>query len=106
MVKMVTMSFVYTQISYTSEAYDDDDDDDGAGILTNPTIISAASDATLYYLLTGLRPGTQYQISVIASTSLGLGPAAEVTAMTSSNSEIILHTTIIIKIWFDTIMDN
>ena len=95
---------MYTQISYTSEPYDDDDDDDDDDDADNSTIISAANDTTLYYLLTGLRPGTQYQTSVMASTSVGLGPAVELIVMTSSNSEIILHTTVIVyKISLDSL---
>ena len=52
------------------------------------TITITASEATVYYLLTGLRPGTQYQISVMASTSVGQGAAAKLSA-TTFNSKII-----------------
>ena len=52
------------------------------------TITITASEATVYYLLTGLRPGTQYQISVVASTRVGQGPPAELSVMTSFNGTI------------------
>ena len=69
---------VHIQISYTNESLDDEDP---------LTITFSSNETTIYYLLTGLRPGTQYQISVMASTNVGQGAAAEVSVMTSSNSK-------------------
>lgn len=68
----------HTQISYTPY------DDEAKSIVT-----LTADETTIYYVLTDLRPGTQYQISVMASTRVGLGAAADLSVMTSSNSKII-----------------
>jgi len=76
------MSVMLIQILYIFEPNDD------ANPLTNSTIIiSATNETTLYYTrLTDLKHCTEYHISVMASTSLELGTAAEVSVMTSTNS--------------------
>ena len=73
-----SLLLVHIQISYTYESLDDED---------SLTIIVSSNETTIYHLLTGLRPGTQYQIIVMASTSVGQGAATEVLVTTSSNSK-------------------